>query len=71
METIGAAMKRFELAIQAFGTSEGASKGWDARGRGRKDAIDIKTRPGLVNKRYTFSKRRTVEKKDGLKWGWV
>jgi hypothetical protein len=28
-------LTRFELAIQATGTSEGASKGWDSRGRGR------------------------------------
>lgn len=28
-------LTRFELAIQAAGTSEGANKGWDSRGRGR------------------------------------
>jgi hypothetical protein len=35
--------------IQAIGTSEGATKGWDTRGRGRKD-VEQSVRPGNPDK---------------------
>lgn len=35
MATVRDFMATDELAIQAYGTSEGADKGWDTRGRGR------------------------------------
>ncbi|SRR6266566_4896197 len=58
----------FELGIQAAGTSEGAGKGWDSRGRGRKDQLRQLTKhlglPGgkgvehnSVTGAYTWRKR--------------
>jgi hypothetical protein len=61
MSTIRDFLAKEELAIGAAGTSEGASKGWDARGRGR---AMVKTLglPGGANAKvnsegYTFMKK--------------